>query len=123
MNPFAEIITLITKSQVEKECLQFKIHKNYIRPNRGLIVAWDRVCELFKAGINDDAFTLKDNRLASMTTVWEWNKELLGPAPYKTGFEQGGINLSDFNKLYKNEQLDTAQSSGLGVDLGSIVIS
>ena len=40
-----------------------------------------------------------------------------------TGFEQGGINSSDYYKLYNNEQLDTAQSSDLGVDLGSIVIS
>ena len=81
------------------------------------------VCELFKAGINDEALTLIDNRLASRSTVYEWNKELLGPAPDKTGFEQGGINSSDFYKLYNNEQLETAQSSDLGVDLGSIVIS
>ena len=36
-----------------------------------------------------------DNRLASRSTVYEWDKELLGPAPDMTGFEQGSINSSD----------------------------
>ena len=40
-----------------------------------------------------------------------------------TGFEQGGANSSDFYKLYNNEQLKTAQASGLGVNLGSCIIS
>ena len=81
------------------------------------------VCELYKAGLDDDSLILIDNRLASRSTVYEWDKELLGPAPDGTGFEQGGINSSDFYKLYNNEQLNTAQASGLGVDLGSCVIS
>ena len=54
------------------------------------------ICELFKAGMNDDALKLVDNRLASRCTVYEWDKELLGPARDMTGFEQGGINSSDF---------------------------
>ena len=73
--------------------------------------------------MENDALLLIDNRLASRSTVYEWNKELLGPAQDKTGFEQGGINSSEFYKLYNNMQLDDAQLSGLGVDLGSIVIS
>ena len=44
---------------------------------------------------------------------------MLGPAPDMTGFEQGGVNSSDFYNLYNNEQLKTAQASGLGVNLGS----
>ena len=47
----------------------------------------------------------------------------MGPAEDVTGFEQGGINSSDYYKLYNNEQLVTAQSSELGVDMGSAVIS
>jgi len=47
----------------------------------------------------------------------------MGPAEDITGFEQGGVNSSDFYKLYNNEQLDVAQSSELGVDIGSSVIS
>ena len=36
---------------------------------------------------------------------------------------QGGVNSSDFYKLYNNEQLKTAQESKLGVDIGSGIIS
>ena len=48
---------------------------------------------------------------------------MMGPAEDQTGFEQGGINSSDFYKLYNNEQLTTAQSSELGAYIGSSVIS
>ena len=81
------------------------------------------VCELYKAGMKGEAVELVDNRLSNRSTVYEWNKQLLGPAVDETGFEQGGINSGDYYKLYNNEQLDTAQSSCLGVDLGSCVIS
>ena len=54
------------------------------------------MCELYKAGTDDNALILIDNRLANRSTVYEWDKELLGPAVDKTGFEQGGINSSDF---------------------------
>ena len=48
---------------------------------------------------------------------------MMGPASDVTGFEQGGINSSDYYKLYNNEQLVTAQESELGVDVGSGIIS
>ena len=48
---------------------------------------------------------------------------MIGPSKDITGFEQGGINSGDFYKLYNNEQLNRAQSSCLGVDLGSGIIS
>ena len=47
----------------------------------------------------------------------------MGPATDDTGFEQGGINSSDFYKLNNNSQLKTAQESKLGVDIDSCVIS
>ena len=47
----------------------------------------------------------------------------MGPAPDMTGFEQGDINSGDFYKLYNNQQLKTAQSSSLGVNLVSSTIS
>ena len=81
------------------------------------------ICELFKAGVRDDSLAVIDNRLLSRSTVYEWNKQLLGPAPDETGFEQGAINSSDYYKLYNNEQLETAQATCLGVDLGSSVVS
>ena len=36
---------------------------------------------------------------------------------------RGGINSSDYYKLYNNEQLTTAQSTTLGVDIGRSTIS
>ena len=47
----------------------------------------------------------------------------MGPATDITGFEQGGVNSSDYYKLYNNEQLNSAQESRLGVNIGSDVIS
>ena len=47
----------------------------------------------------------------------------MGPGKDKTGFEQGGICSSDYYKLYNNEQLITAQTSELGVDIGSSTVS
>ena len=69
------------------------------------------------------AILLIDNRLASRHTVYEWDGDMMGPAEDNTGFEQGGINSSDFYKLYNNEQLKSAQESKLGVDIGSGTIS
>ena len=79
--------------------------------------------ELFKAGVDRSAIRYMDNRLANKKTVYEWDGVKMGPAKDVTGFEQGGMNSSDFYKLYNNEQLTVAQSSGLGVDIGSGVIS
>ena len=47
----------------------------------------------------------------------------MGPAKDMTGFKQSGVNSSDFNKFYNNEQLLTAQQSHLGANIGSSVIS
>ena len=80
-------------------------------------------CELFKAGVSGTALILINNRLSSRSTVYQWDSELLGPATDDTGFEQGGINSGDYYKLYNNEQLTSAQSSGLGVNIGSSTVS
>ena len=48
---------------------------------------------------------------------------MLSPVRDTTGFERGGINSRDFYKLYNNSQLKTAQSSSLGVHIGSSVVS
>ena len=80
------------------------------------------VCELHKAGVGGAAITFIDKRLENRATIYEWNGTLMGPGKDTTGWEQGGINSSDFYKLYNNEQLITAQASGLGVDIGSSVV-
>ena len=69
------------------------------------------------------ALLLINNRLENRSTVYQWDGEMLGPVRDKTGFEQGGINSGDFYKLYNNTQLTSAQSSSLGVDIGSSVVS
>ena len=79
--------------------------------------------ELYKASVPPAAILFIDRRLASRSTVYEWEGQMLGPARDITGFEQGGVNSSDYYKLYNNEQLKSAQSSGLGVDIGSGAIS
>ena len=79
--------------------------------------------ELYKSGVPGSAILFTDSRLESRLTVYEWDGQKMGPAKDDTGFEQGGINSSDFYKMYNNEQLVTAQSSELGVDVGSAVIS
>ena len=42
----------------------------------------------------------------------------MGPIHDSWGVEQGGRNSSEFYKVFNNSQLETAQNSGLGVDLG-----
>lgn len=79
--------------------------------------------ELFNAGTIGSPLLLIDKRLAHRSTIYEWNGEMLGPAEDDTGFEQGGINSGEFYKLYNNEQLNTADKSQLGVDIGSTIVS
>ena len=81
------------------------------------------VTELYKTNMAAAAILLIDRRLASRATVYEWDGVLMGPARDITGFEQGGVNSSDFYKLYNNEQLNSAQESKLGVSIGSSIIS
>ena len=47
----------------------------------------------------------------------------MGPIKDECGVEQGGINSSDLYKIYNNDQLDIAQASEFGVELGPLVIS
>ena len=114
------------------EVVQYSIHVSD-RPVFLLVLdaqsAFDRClrqilcCELFKAGLNGDALILINNRLSNRSTVYQWEGEMLGPAQDITGFEQGGINSGDYYKLYNNDQLLSAQSSNLGVNIGSSTIS
>ena len=64
-----------------------------------------------------------NERLANRQTVCEWNKVLMGPIKDECGVEQGGINSSDLYKIYNNDQLNIAQASEFGVELGPLVIS
>ena len=45
----------------------------------------------------------------------------MGPIKDERGLEQGGVNSSDFYKIFGKEQLTMAQDSGLGVRFGECV--
>ena len=77
------------------------------------------VSELYKAHMPPAAVLLIDQRLANRCTVYEWEGDVMGPAQDTTGFEQVGVNSSEYYKLYHNKQLTTAQKSLLGADIGS----
>ena len=79
--------------------------------------------QLYKAGINGTALHFINNRLTNRSTVYQWEGTMMGPAHDDTGFEQGGINSSEFYKLYNNEQLVSSQRSRLGINVKSSVIS
>ena len=64
-----------------------------------------------------------NSRLQHRKTYVEWDKTLMGPINDKLGVEQGGVNSDRFYKLTNNTQLNTAQHSGLGVDIGSSILS
>ena len=81
------------------------------------------ISQFYRAGVGGGAVKFTDKRLENRATVYEWNGNLLGPSPDVTGVEQGGINSSDFYKLYNNEQLVSAQATDLGVDIDSNIIS
>ena len=75
--------------------------------------------------INTDGHTLLyiNNRLGHRRTFIDWDGNLMGAIEDECGVEQGGVNSSDFYKIFGKEQLTTAQESELGVRLGDLIIS
>ena len=70
---------------------------------------------------NGNTLLYINNRLGSRKTFIDWDGELMGPIKDERGLEQGGVNSSDFYKIYGKEQLATAQDSALGVKFGESV--
>ena len=64
-----------------------------------------------------------NNRLGHRKTFIDWDGNLMGAIDDGCGLEQGGVNSSDFYKIFSKEQLSTAQESELGVRLGELTIS
>jgi hypothetical protein len=64
---------------------------------------------------------IRDQGLLNWKTVCEWNKIRMGPINDQCGVEQ--INSSDYYKVYNNEQLQVAQDSECGVNIGPVTIS
>jgi hypothetical protein len=59
----------------------------------------------------------------SLLLFCEWSKALKGPIRDFLGIEQGGVNSDRLYKLANNDQLNVAQLSNLGIDLGTSIIS
>ena len=81
------------------------------------------VTHLFNTGTSGHNLLFINNRLSNRRTVVDWEGNLLGPIQDERGLEQGGVKSSDLYKIFAKEQITTAQESGLGVDLGPVVVS
>ena len=78
---------------------------------------------LHHTGTTGQRLAYLDNRLKHRKTFLEWDKRVLGPINDQVGFEQGGKSSADLYILYNNEQLNTAQESGLGLNIHNVQIS
>ena len=81
------------------------------------------VRNLFHCGTSGHGLLYLDNRLQNRRTYIDWEGQIMGPINDECGLEQGGVNSSDFYKIYAREQLQNAQNSGLGISLGNLKIS
>ena len=81
------------------------------------------IVNAYKAGTCDQGIVYLNNSLSNRETYCEWSKELMGPIRNKQGVEQGGINSDKLYKLNNNIQIKEAQSTNLGIDIGSSVVS
>ena len=80
------------------------------------------ITDLYDIGIKDQGLVLIDERLKNRKTVCEWDRQLMGPIRDECGVEQGGINSSEFYKVYNNDQLKLAQSSQFGIVIGPVTV-
>ena len=114
------------------ECIQYSLY-SVKKPAYALlldaksafhkIVRECTVRNAYLAGTTDQALLYINSRLQNRKTFVEWDKVLMGPIDDKLGVEQGGVNSDKIYKLCNNVQLSTAQSSGLGVNIGSGILS
>ena len=77
----------------------------------------------YLAGSQDQGLLYLDSRLDARKTYPEWDRTLMGPIDDLLGLEQGNVNSDKIYKLCNNNQLTTAQLSGLGVDCGAATVS
>ena len=77
------------------------------------------VRSLYLAGVEGDALLYLNHRLKNRKTYVDWDRTIMGPILDEHGVEQGGINSSDYYKLFNNDLLEILQSSRQGVHMGS----
>ena len=82
-----------------------------------VLTKYSIVKEAFLAGTQDQGLILIKNRLENRQTYCEYNKTIMGPIKDKLGVEQGGKNSDRYFRLCGNNQLKSAQRSGLGSNL------
>ena len=71
--------------------------------------------------MQDEGLVYLDKRLRNRLTYVEWDRQMMGPIRDTKGVEQGGCPSDRIYRLVNNEELDVAQLSELGVDLGLAV--
>ena len=81
------------------------------------------VRNLFNCNTSGHSLLYINNRLGNRRTFIDWSGNLMGPIEDEQGLEQGGVNSSDFYKIFGKEQLTSAQDSKLGVEIGNLTIS
>ena len=81
------------------------------------------VRNLYLLGTDGSRLIYLDNRLKNRKTFCEWDRKVMGPILDEQGVEQGGVPSSDLYGTYNNEQLDSAQESGLGLHYHDIHIA
>ena len=64
-----------------------------------------------------------DLRLSNRKTYCQWDDSLMGPILDQRGVEQGGPNSSEHYKIYNNEQMTSAQTSGFGAFIKDVKIA
>ena len=121
-------LAAITLTEVINYSIKFKSRPTYVlyldaRSAFDLVLREFLVSDLYDIGMRDQSLMVVDARLRNRKTVCEWNKTLMGPITDECGVEQGGINSSEFYKVYNNEQLNLAQSSRFGIQIGPVTIS
>ena len=77
------------------------------------------VRNLYLAGVDGNSLIYINDRLSNRKTYCDWDKVIMGPIFDEQGTEQGGINSSDFYKIYNNPLLESLQASKQGVFLGN----
>ena len=78
---------------------------------------------LYFCGTKESSILYINSRLENRSTYLDWEKAIAGPIRDERGLEQGGVNSSDFYKIFGKEQLLTAQQSGMGVAINNITVA
>ena len=88
-----------------------------------VVVRQNAIVAAYHAGTKDQGLLYLDARMANRQTFPQWGTTIMGPISDKLGLEQGAVNSDRLYKLCNNSQLQEAQDSGLGIDIGSVHVA